>query len=347
MNNDDNYKISDHIIFEGYFDGDEHENNHLKQLLIETFSDIFKECGYFNDLRYKKEYLPIEDALKKLTYIIGFQPQVDAWENNFNNEICINLYLLVSLSMLSTFRDIINFLRSNQSISFERCKQYYTEEHLSEKGKVELTQMFEKWNQYSILNECNKIRIIWSLELFNKESESLFITLASKIIFHHEMMHWHLYRFKEDVKDYYIKCASQELIDYISTFSTSNKYLYECLQNYLTNDILALWAEEITADVMSTSSLLNSCNTESETRDIYISLGLFYSLLKVQELYNSKNRIVISYSHPPAYIREQVTKQLLAKTHGYSTDYFDFKIAGSWTLYRTIIDIIIEDYRRL
>ncbi|MDF2926530.1 MAG: hypothetical protein K0R57_5444 [Paenibacillaceae bacterium] len=342
----DGYKIADHIKCEGYFSHDDDENNYMKQKIIDIFAGIFNEHGTYVDSKYEASYLPIKNEIKKMEYIIGFHPEIRAWEHSSTNTIFINIYILASLSILSTFRDLINILRSNDSIDLEIVMKYFTDEHLSKEGIREIDQILQKWRQYSVQKNRKGITLIWSSNLFDADGDFPYTLTTAKLIFHHEMAHWHLSKFNKETRDFFIGNARNELLVYIDSLRTSNEELYHMLKMYLSDDILVKWAEEIAADMMSFHSLFNRCATTAERRDVFISIGLFYSLMKMQELHFNKKTITLSDSHPPVLIRERAVRQIFAGSYEMTEEEFNFRMAGAWFFYSTYVDIIVDDYRR-
>lgn len=336
---DKNYIQKDHIHFEGYITNTvnkEGQNaaDHLSKVLIYNMGNI----GTYSEERYEAKYLPISDQLDKLHFVISAYPAVRANVSLSDNTVRISLYILALFNSLGTFRELIDIFKSNYRMNFDEISGYFSDTQKSAEAVREMDQLVRRWNSYSFFMEDGAVKSKWNFkEAIDIDSDYIYSLNGIKLILHHELAHWHLFRFNEKSKNLFIGSAATEMLDYVKT-----KYPNDIgLANHLTEHMVLEWAEEIAADTMSISSVLNYCTTQVEMRDVFIAIGLFYSLLDVQEYLTDGNKLG---SHPPVTLRESVVVQLLAKARDMSAAEFIAYMAGTWYVYRTVFGIVIENY---
>ena len=92
---------------------------------------------------------------------------------------------------------------------------------------------------------------------------------------------------------------------------------------------------------MSCSAVYDKCKTTDEKRDVFISICLYFALLKLQELYYFHGSL-LSKDHPPAFIRECVVMQSLAQKNHVNLPTFIATIGGAWFITKSYFDIALS-----
>ncbi len=114
-------KKMEQITLNGYIDGD---NSRFIKSTKEIIYDIIDNRAY-KDSKYKTEFLPISNEMDKIKYVIGMEPQLQAWSNSATNVIGINLFTMAVFSNLSLFKEVFKFLDSSNSIGLDRLKEFF------------------------------------------------------------------------------------------------------------------------------------------------------------------------------------------------------------------------------
>lgn len=343
--------IADNIRMEGYLEGNDELEKVVVKYISETFFDIVQN-GIYDDSKYNPEYLPIFDELEKIEYVIGFQPQVQAWENGSGNIIGINLFNMVILAKICEFRNVVKLITSNNAMSYEKLMEIFAFERHTKDNVQELIEILNLFEQYDIKSKNGKVQIKWDARYLLASDEAYkYSLIVMKLIYHHEMAHWHFSKFNNEAKWDFILMAKKELQNFIEEYRALPE-IYNILLSYFSIDKQFMeginpfsWEEEIAVDAMSFTSMYNLCKTQIERRDVCISFGLYYALLRMQELYNNPSgTLKVTYTHPPIQIREAVVERLFAKQKGVDLDYFRTRIGSSWYIIHTYYGIAIDNY---
>ncbi|MCL2703339.1 MAG: hypothetical protein FWE91_07025 [Defluviitaleaceae bacterium] len=339
-------KVKERIQLEGYFASHiTNDFNKPAQLLLDIFAKIFVELGEYKPEKYDPRYLPIENHLDKIMFMIGFEPKVEAQFDFSSKTVKISLFILSIFTSLSVFEGLIDILVNNNSMQLDAVLDLFTQKHVTEQSAAEIDKMFEKWKQYSIqLKEENKLTMTWDLSIVNDTEHSSIVFTAIRLIFHHEMAHWHLSRFNEKTRMFYFRLAKNALLNYIQS---EEMPIRNDMKGFLTEEVIACWVEEIAADTMSLASLTNRHkHSAAWRRDVYIAIGLYYALLRTQEAYVGKGGILLSKTHPPVSIREEIVLRLLAQSVNMSVSEFIATQAGAWFVYSKCVGIALDNHRR-
>lgn len=333
-------KEMDQITFAGYLDSDD---NDLIQGFKEVLYNIIDNRTY-KDSKYKPEFLPISDEMDKIKYVIGTEPQLQAWSDASANVIGINLFTLAVFSNLSLFREVFKVLDASNSIEIDRLKAFFdTVGSKSEETMNELLNLYGLFEKFSIQKSGNGYQMIWNLGLFGSGENIEYAYTLLQLVYQHEMAHWHLGKFNDETRMQYIGRALKELMDYLETYK-DNPDVYDSLHAFLDGEVQYRWAEEIAADIMSYINVMSKCTSPADRKNTCVSIAIYYALMRLQEFhYNGSASIVLSDTHPPVYIRERVVERLAAKEYNNDITSFEATNGGAWFIVQSFFNRVLEN----
>ncbi|RZT02103.1 hypothetical protein [Cuneatibacter caecimuris] len=333
MNGKDSYNIMKHIHFVGQFCSDDEEfTEQCIHTLKSFFAGIFCEQGSYPEECYKEEFLPVQKELEKITYNIRLEPHNQAYVSLDKDTVNLSLYTQFIFWELASFRNIANKLSKRDVMRPDEIAQSILAECNSDEPGKELKKLLDKWIKYECEVREGGIRLSWvpPFELFGSDNYN-YAKNGLKLIFHHEMSHWHLSRIKDTEKQRLFGHAEEELREYLEKEKGDPRMA--ALKKLLARKkgVIKSWVEEIAADYLSCMAVLKGCSKAGEMKQVFIACGLYFALLKAEEYRIHPDKFWMN-THPPAMIREDISMRMIAKTYQYSIEEFFVFMGSAWIL---------------
>jgi len=333
-----NYNILDHIRIEGgRITTNSEDPNVGYDIVTELFARLFDFSFSYSDNQYRKEFLPISEHLEKIDYIVGVKPIANAYCNSYKNEVKIELFTISTFCQLSSIMDIVEKMQyygqNNNEIPITTLKDIWDDKQVHIKGAEELKSLFNRWADVS-----NR----WDLfDLFSPEIIQDTTITALRILFCHEMSHWHFSKFTDQTQELMLGITKNGIINTISSLKEDGNK--KQIENFLNDDILKNWAEEVTADLMALISLKNTV----DPNDFFIPTALYFSLLGALEVFeHGYTGLILSTTHPPAYLRDIIVFNLFAESLGIPSVEFTCTLGGPWFLFDYFFRCCLHQLRK-
>lgn len=341
----ESYHLADHVIFcgelrcitsEGEEDGWAEK---IKHLFLWAFSQVFAEGGAFPRHYYRPEYWPILKEREKLTFKIINEPANTAWYDLSDDTICISLYLLGTFSALYAYQDLAPKTLNAEFMIVDRFLNFLKDESARQARASELERIIFHDPIVSCTRGEKQTKISWShgelLQNFRDDQ----ILNGLRLIFQHEMAHWHMQKFCDETKK-----ALEEEVRSCMMSCISSDYRQDDIVEYLDQNpwVIERWTSEISADYLSCIVNLERAKKNGLLKNMFIAIGMYFAVLKMEEV-KQYRFLHLRESHPPAVFRELVVMHLLAHNYGMSFDDFIEKMAMSWMLISVVLEQACTD----
>ncbi len=342
MNND---FLKRHIHFSDTFSDDPSKNKKCKEFFSEMIAEIINESLFLFDDDY---YMASIDAIKydimNIEYCIDLLPFVNASVDIYQNWIIFNLFTMVAANNMTIITGLLDLLSRSTNDSGSEIIL----EALKWANSYDNMRMIDNYiRDYSakkeiLFDEGEKLYAKWNPNVFQVEKYSGYTYSILKLIFLHELGHWHYARFKKNMKQAYGKQAYDILKKYYSKeYISANQKIF------------GAWIEEIIADYIAllvfTKNNRHQRDNKQCTKECYIAIGLFYGLIAMEELGSGLYK-KISNNHPPLEIRQDVAQNLYANFFseilGIPYETFIENEIQEWHVIQLYFSKIIDEYWR-
>lgn len=333
------YNIRDHVFFIGKLTTTSECLNKEQEEVLKNYGEAIKRifCNAlasqvtFKQYYYQEKYSPIRREVDKINIYIVLEPIFNAWYEPEENAINLSLYLLTIFLRLYDFQDLAKTLRNMDSTDIHMFREYLDNEHNRKQRLTEFKTLLSQTPKYEFKTIDGELHLFWlDWDDYELKYTDQCVMDGMSLIYRHEMVHWHMRRFKATVRKQYIK----EAIDMLSF--CIREYSFADIEEFLSvkTNAAEAWAEEICADFLAFNMTLELNDSLQKQRDIYLAIAYYYAALRVNELVqndrlNSNQRLKLNESHPPAAFRELTVMHWLAKDMGVPFMEYIFTMAGA------------------
>lgn len=349
----DKYNIEDHVFLIGKLTSFSHCLDDDTKLFIKRYEDSIKKvfCSAlktriaFKQDYYQKKYYPIQKEIDKINIYIICEPVFNAWYDLEKNSINLSLYLLNIFIRLYNFQNLARGLRTIDTMNLDKFKDHIFNVHSRKRRLSEFKILLAETPKYEIKEIKGELHLLWfDQNNYEFEYNGQCVEHGISLVYCHEMMHWHINRFKKEIRDQFIEEAKKMLFFCISEYSFFD------IQKFLSikPDAVEAWAEEICADFIAFDMAFASDNNIKKQKDTYLAIAYYYVALRVNELVendvlNRNEGLKLNESHPPAAVRELTVMHWRAKVAEMSYIEYMLKMAGPWLYIYSIFDATITD----
>lgn len=347
------YNIGDHVFFVGKLTTASDCLNEEQKLFLKKYENAIKGifCAAlasqvtFKQDYYQEKYSPIQKEIEKITIYIVLEPIFNAWHDPEKNTINLSLYLLNIFMRLYDFQDLAKAIRNRELTDIDTFYADIYNEHNRKQRLSEFKTILSETPKYEFKTVNDEFHLLWlNWNDYEFKYDDRCVMDSITLIYRHEMMHWHMRRFKESVRKQYIKEATDML------FFCVREYSFADIKKFLsvkTNAVEA-WAEEICADFFAFHMTLVLNDSVQKQRDIYLAIAYYYASLHVEELIqndalNNSQGIKLNESHPPAAVRQLTLMHWLAKDMGMPFEQYMLTSAGAWLHVSIVFNTTITD----
>lgn len=347
------YNIGDHIFFRGKLTLASECLNREQEVFLKKFEDLIKGvfCRIlasqlmFKQDYYQEKYIPIRKEMDKINVYIVLEPVFNAWYDSEENTINFPLYLLNVFKRLYDFQDLEKTIRNIDFIDLDTFQEPINNECNRKQRLLQFKTLLSQLPKYEFKMINGEWHLLWFDALDYKfKCDDTSAMIAISLINGHEMVHWHMRKFKVSVREQYIKEAIDMLLFYIREYSSVD------IQEFLFGkpDIVEAWAEEICADYFAITMSLQLNDGIQKQRDVYLAIAYYYAALRVDELVqndrlNNNQGLKLNESHPPAAVRELTIMHWLAKDMEMPFIEYILTVAGAWFYVSSFFDETIMD----
>lgn len=234
----------------------------------------------------------------------------DAYVHLRTKRINFNIGIILSADSLP------NFLGQLQEITIDPTEKSISLDDLSR---------FKPNNE--MLNELHQMLIFWD-EARKRKNEYLVIPGDEWIGFHisermltflfiHELSHWSVNIYKEEVRNRLKDLVRLEILDAFSLFNSKGYFLEEARLFRENEKVRERWVEEMFADKQAFQYCLDYYHAgwSSELRKVlYYSITLVYVMTSMAEFFWEKVLgVPLVLTHPHSYLRKQLLAYIVCK----------------------------------